>query len=178
MARRFDVLLHPVRLRIVTAISGEELTTAELSSRLPDIAHATLYRHVAMLIDGGVLDVISERQVRGGVERTYRLRADATHIGPEDVSHLSPEEHYQGFVTFVGTLIAAFGRYLDNPGAEPGEDGMGYRQFALWLSDAELDVVADGFRQVLEPFLDQPPAPDRTRRLFSTVLIPDLDASS
>src|SRR3954469_15482471 len=77
-----DLLLHPVRLRIVQAFLGERaLTTAELRDELPDIPPASLYRHIALLADAGVLAVASERRVRGATERTYILRLAAANIG-------------------------------------------------------------------------------------------------
>ncbi|NUP32350.1 MAG: helix-turn-helix domain-containing protein, partial [Streptomycetaceae bacterium] len=43
-----DLLLHPVRLRIVHAVSGgRELTTTQLCERLPDVSKVTVYRQVA-----------------------------------------------------------------------------------------------------------------------------------
>jgi len=70
-----DLLLHPVRLRIVQAFLGDRaLTTGELRAELPDVPPASLYRHIARLVDAGVLGVVSERRVRGAVERTYILR--------------------------------------------------------------------------------------------------------
>ncbi len=53
-----DLLLHPVRLRIVQAFLGDRaLTTTELQAELPDVPAASLYRQVARLVDGGVLGV-------------------------------------------------------------------------------------------------------------------------
>ena len=77
-----ELLLHPVRLRIVQAFLGEgELTTADLRARLTDVSPATLYRQVATLAAGGVLEVAAERRVRGAVERTYRLRPERAAVG-------------------------------------------------------------------------------------------------
>ena len=54
-----DLLLHPVRLRIVQAFLGDRaLTTAELGTELPDVPPASLYRHVGVLVEGGVLAVV------------------------------------------------------------------------------------------------------------------------
>ena len=36
-----DVVMHPVRLRIIQQVGGREITTASLRSALPDIAQAT-----------------------------------------------------------------------------------------------------------------------------------------
>src|SRR5450432_1850225 len=72
-----DLLLHPVRLRVVHAMSGGRThTTSDLCARLPDVPKTTLYRHVGLLAEGGVLEVADEQRVHGAVERHYRLRRD------------------------------------------------------------------------------------------------------
>src|SRR5215467_10865211 len=89
-----DLLLHPVRLRIVQAFLGDRaLTTSDLAAELADVPAASLYRHVARLVDAGVLAVVAERRVRGAVERTYVLRVTAATIGLDEVSAMSADEH-------------------------------------------------------------------------------------
>ena len=47
-----DLLLHPVRLRIVQAFLGDRaLTTTSLRDELCDVPPTSLYRHVARLVD-------------------------------------------------------------------------------------------------------------------------------
>ena len=59
-----DLLLHPVRLRIVQAFLGDRaLTTAQLAAELSDVPTGSLYRHVALLTKAGVLHVVAERRV-------------------------------------------------------------------------------------------------------------------
>lgn len=176
--KRTDILLHPIRLRIVLAISGEDLATAQLKQRLPDIPPATLYRHVAKLADAGLLEVVRERRSRGSVERTYRLVASAANIGPEDAASMTNEEHMTGFVTFVGALVSDFGRYLDHPDSRPGEDTMGYRQAAFWLTEGEQRELLEKMVEVLEPYLAQTRTKNRSRRLLSTIVIPDPSATT
>lgn len=168
-----EILLHPVRLRIVMAVGTERLTTAQLAGRLPDIAHATLYRQVATLADAGMLEVVDERRVRGGVERTYALVAGAANLGPADVSAMSKEELLSGFVVFVGTLIDALGRYVGDPATKPAEDPVGYRQAALWLDATEREELLARLRSAVGPYLGNGPTVDRERLLLSTIIIPD-----
>lgn len=168
-----DVLLHPVRLRIVLEASGDDLTAGELARRLPDVSPATLYRHLATLTEAGVLHVVSERRVRGGVERTYRLVAENASLGREDAARLSPDEHMSGFVAFVGALVAAFDRYIHHPDAAPGVDPVGYRQVALWLTEDETDGLLGELRDVLERYTGHGAGPGRRRVRLSTTLIPD-----
>ena len=93
-----DLLLHPVRLRIVKAFLGERaLTTSQLAEELKDVPSGSLYRHVALLVKAGVLQVVAERRVRGAVERTYMLRLFAARIGPGEAGAMTAERHGQAF---------------------------------------------------------------------------------
>ena len=170
---RSDLLLHPVRLRILLALTGEELTTADLQGRLRDVPQATLYRQVGRLVDGGVIEIASEERIRGGVERRLRIAEGQDFLGPEDAAAMTAEQHLEGFITFSGLMIDAFGRYLDHPDADLSSDPVGYRQAALWLTDEEAAAMVDELRAVLVRYLACEPRDDRGRITLSTVLIPD-----
>src|SRR6266571_709728 len=108
-----DLLLHPVRLRIVQAFLGDRaLTTSALAAELADVPTTSLYRHVARLVDAGVLAVVAERRVRGAVERTYVLRASAALITPDQVATMSADDLRQAFMAFVAGLLGDVDRYL------------------------------------------------------------------
>ena len=139
MATSAELVLHPVRLRIVPAFLGTpSLTTGQLLERLPDVPTATLYRQVAVLVAGGLLEVVAERQVRGARERTYALRAENASLTPEDAAALPPEAHRRMFITFVAGLLGDFDRYLARDDVDLGRDLVGYRQAGLNLTDEEL----------------------------------------
>src|SRR4051794_33721767 len=107
--RPADVVLHPVRMRIVQAFLGDrQLTTGELRAEVTDVPSATLYRQVAALAQGGVLEVVDEQRVRGAVERTYRLRTGAAHVDADAARQMTVEEHRQTFLTFALGLLADF----------------------------------------------------------------------
>jgi hypothetical protein len=168
-----DLLLHPVRLRIVQAFLGErELTTSQLRAELPDVPAGSLYRHVARLVDGGVLGVVNERRVRGAVERTYVLRASRARIGVDELAAMSREEHRQAFLAFIAGLIGDFDRYLARERIDPLRDGASYNLAAMWLDDAELAELARELAIVLQPRVANEPRPGRKRRILATVLLP------
>lgn len=169
-----QLLLHPVRLRIVQALLGDRrLTTTELRRELPDVPAATLYRQVGTLADGGVLEVADERRVRGTTERTYRLRPEAASVTGADAAAMSVEEHRAAFGTFTTGLLAAFDRYLTAPGVDLEADLVSYRQVALDLSDEETRELLAEIRALLAARQDLPPAPGRRRRVLTTILLPD-----
>jgi len=168
-----DLLLHPVRLRVVQAFLGNRmLTTAELHQLLPDVPTASLYRHVATLADAGLLTVVAERRVRGAAERTYRLVVEAASVTPADAAAMSVEDHGRAFAAFTAMLLADFGRYLERGDVDPGRDGVSYRQAALWLDDEEFAAFLADLREVVGRRLELQPDGQRRRRLLGTVLLP------
>lgn len=169
-----DLLLHPVRLRILQALSGAgPLTTSQLRGRLPDVSPATLYRHVSALADAGVLEVADERRVRGAVERSYRLCEEKAVIDPAARAAMTPEEHRRAFTAFSAGLMASFDRYLANDKADPAEDGVVYRQAALWLTKEEAAALVDQITELATALAAHTPDGDRTRRYVSLIVIPD-----
>jgi Helix-turn-helix domain len=168
-----DLLLHPVRLRIVQAFLGDRaLTTSELAAELPDVPAASLYRQVARLVGAGVLGIVAERRVRGALERTYVLRLSAASIGLDEVAAMSADEHRQAFLAFVAGLVGDFDRYLDRDDIDLLRDGVSYRMAGLWLDDAEYAELTRELIRVLQPRLANPPAPGRTRRILYSILLP------
>ncbi|WP_238011168.1 helix-turn-helix domain-containing protein [Dactylosporangium sp. AC04546] len=167
-----EVLLHPVRLRIVHAMAGGEMTTAELCERIPDASKATIYRHVGALADASVLEVAWEQRVRGVVEKRYRLRRDRAVIDAERAASTTVDEHRAAFPVAMAVLLAEFAAYLDRPDADPAGDLVGYRQHSVWLSDDEKAALIEDLREVLLPRLTQAPAPGRRQHLLSPILFP------
>ena len=176
MSALADLLLHPVRLRVVQALAGRELSAAQLRTRLPDVPQATLYRHLDRLREGGVLEVVAERPVRGAVERTFRLVASKVSLRGADLDDTTADDHRTYFATFLGTLLGDFDRYLDDEDADLEADGVSYRQVPLWLSDEEVHEVLADLRAVLAARLDQTPGgPGRRRRTVTIVTLPAPD---
>ena len=168
-----DLLLHPIRLRIVEAFLGDRsLTTSELRADLPDVPATSLYRHVARLVHAGVLSVVAERRVRGAVERTYVLRPAAARLDPAEVAKMTPEEHRRTFLAFIAGLIGDFDRYLTQDDVDPIRDGVSFNLAGMWLNDSELLELGRELYTVLQPRLANAPRPGRRRQLLATVLMP------
>ncbi|MHB1593834.1 MAG: helix-turn-helix domain-containing protein [Streptosporangiaceae bacterium] len=169
-----DLLLHPVRLRILKAFLGDRaLTTSQLAAELADVPAGSLYRHVATLARAGVLQVVAERRVRGAIERTYTARLLAAQIQPDEVRSMTPEDLSRAFLAYVAGLIADFDRYMAADPDDPARDGAGFRMGALWLTDAEFADLARDLAAVLMPRMANAPGPGRRRRMLYTILLPD-----
>jgi Helix-turn-helix domain len=173
VTRSADLLLHPVRLRIVQAFLGDRaLTTTQLSAELSDVPAASLYRHVARLVAAGVLQVVAQRRVRGAVERTYVLRLAAARIGPDEIDAMSAEDYRQMFIAYAAGLLADFDRYLQRPELDLVKDGVAFGIEGLWLDDAEFAEMMRELYRVLQPRRANAPKPGRRRRLLASVLLP------
>jgi hypothetical protein len=173
MAGSADLLLHPVRLRIVQTFLGDRaLTTSQLGAELSDIPAASLYRQVARLVDADVLQVVAERRVRGALERTYVLRLAAARIGLDEIASMTAEDHRQMFLAFTAGLLADFDRYLQRGDVDLARDGVAYAIDAMWLDDAEYREMMIEIYRVLQPRRANAPRKGRTRRLIASVLLP------
>jgi len=166
-----EILLHPQRLAITRALTQSELTTKQLAERLSDIPQATLYRHLALLLDAGIISVVAERKVRGTQERTYGLGPKAV-LTQEAFRTATPEDHYRYFATYVAGLLDHFGGYVRRPDIDLEADGVGYRDHVLNLTDGELRELLADIRAAIASRLDNAPAPGRVPRLLSTITLP------
>jgi len=168
-----ELILHPVRMRVIQLLgAGQPSTAQQLAEALSDVPPATLYRHLSKLLQGGILEVVSQRQVRGTQEKTYALKAQAAVLGPEEFAKASREDHMRYFASFLATLLGDYGRYLQRENLDPVADGVGYRTVPFNLSDAEFQQMIQALQEALLPFRGLPESPERTIRHFSTVLIP------
>ena len=168
-----DLILHPVRLRILYAMShGTTSTTSDLCARLPDISKATVYRHVAVLVEGGLLDVAAEQRVHGAVERRYRLNRERAAIDGDTAAMMSLEDHRRAFAVAVAVLVAEFNTYLDRENADPTADSVGYMQLPLWLNQDELAETISEVRNIIQSRMDNKPSEDRSQYLVSPIVFP------
>jgi DNA-binding transcriptional ArsR family regulator len=174
-----DLVLHPVRLRIIKAFLGDRaLTTSQLAAELDDVPAGSLYRHVARLAQAGILQVVAERRVRGAVERTYTLRLLAAQVGPGDIANWTAEDHSRAFAAFVAGLLVDFDRYLAGGAPDLLRDRVSFGTAAMWLTDAEYADFLRDIQILLQPRLANAPTKSRRRRLLSSVLLPAPESES
>jgi DNA-binding transcriptional ArsR family regulator len=80
---RLRATAHPLRLRILSLLTAEAMSAAEVARAL-ETTHANASYHLRVLHDVGELVVESEEKIRGGVAKRYRY--DAT----REVPHHKP----------------------------------------------------------------------------------------
>jgi DNA-binding transcriptional ArsR family regulator len=70
---KLRALAHPVRLRILSLLTGAAMTAAELAREL-DITHANASYHLRQLLAADEIEAAGEEQIRGGIAKRYRYR--------------------------------------------------------------------------------------------------------
>jgi DNA-binding transcriptional ArsR family regulator len=71
---RLRATAHPVRLRILSLLTAEAMSAADVARAL-GLTHANASYHLRQLHDVGELVVESEEKIRGGVAKRYRYDA-------------------------------------------------------------------------------------------------------
>ncbi len=71
--QQLRALSHPLRVRILSLLTGRAMSSAELAREL-GMRHAAVSFHVRQLVAAGYLELVETRSVRGGQERCYRSR--------------------------------------------------------------------------------------------------------
>jgi hypothetical protein len=163
---RADLVLHPVRVNIVREFSGgQQLTAQEVAAALPEVPAATLYRHISLLMEGGVLSVVGMRRARGAPERVLELVSKAVHFTADDFRKFTRQEMRRYFVAFMASLIDAGERYIGSRGARGDE--LRYRFEIGHMTDAEhADFLAE--RDALfAKIMARAPSPDRRPRAIA-----------
>src|SRR5258708_37343099 len=96
--KRADLVLHPVRLRIILVFArGRRLTPQQVAAVLPDVPQATLYRQIERLYRGGALAVAAERRGLGGGGRASLLFWGAVPPSPRGHVQSAREGHLWQF---------------------------------------------------------------------------------
>jgi DNA-binding transcriptional ArsR family regulator len=172
------LLLHPVRMQIVAAIGSQKMTAKDIAASLPDVPQTTLYRHINMLVEGGVLNIVEENQIRGTVERVYAFLSPPS-LTPEDLQEMSKQELQSAASIFFSAFISDFNHYLDqyssDTGIDPIADGVEINKVHLHLSNEEFKTMNQKMQEILHTAMENQPSDVRKKRIFSYFFIPATD---
>jgi DNA-binding transcriptional ArsR family regulator len=164
-----DLIIHPVRIRILRILGENSLTTAELSDRMPDVPKSSLYRHIRKLSNAGMLAVTEVNNVKGTEEKVYHCVVPPT-IAPQEAEEISSEDHLRYFSAYVATLIQGFKRYLDTrETTDFFEDRVGYSEVYFYASNTELDELVKPLNEGIMKLAKN--GPNKGRKLRKLVVI-------
>lgn len=119
---------HPLRLRILSLLTGAEMSAAEVAREL-SITHANASYHLRVLAEAGQVVEAGEERIRGGIAKRYRHPWRDSHLTAS-----SPEERLALVHAAADELIRRI--------------GMRQPQTRLALTDAELWVTPEVWQRV------------------------------
>lgn len=158
--------MNPIRLRLMQylMIHGTG-TVSQIKEELCDIPPASLYRHIKTLCEGGCLEIVEEKQVRGTVERTYALKQK----GCVEEDYNSAEHIIQSKLM---SLMLSFTEYFAEESADPVRDMLSLTTSTLLLSDEEFVEMTAKILEAISPHLCNKPTEDRKQRRFTLLSSP------
>jgi DNA-binding transcriptional ArsR family regulator len=121
---------HPLRLRMINLLNNQALSAADVAREL-DITHANASYHLRTLADAGLLKVVGEEKIRGGIAKRYQHPWNETKSVPAG----APPEAY-------GAHVAAMAAELTRRYGDTRRKGT--------LVDAEMWVTPEVWHQVRE----------------------------
>ncbi len=170
---RTDLIMHPIRLRILGTVANRELTPQQILKTLPDISQASVYRHIRLLADAGILRVVEERPIRGVVEHVYTVATEEAVLGAKSLPRYTREDMIRYFGVFVETVINQFRLYSGDEAADPIKDGVGYWGDTAHLTLEERNELVGEIQALVKRYRDNPATPDRLRYHLCHELFPD-----
>lgn len=165
-----ELVNHPVRLRILEHMAGRNMTSLQIAEGLKDVPQATLYRQIKLLHEGGILDVVDQRQAHGVIELTYAQRKGSTHLSREEFASMSPEDHLGLFAMMNGTASTSMARYFNQDPYDTTQDGMTYFAAGLDLSEADARKFRSDLLDFIRNYPRDPEAPRRLRRITVSII--------
>ena len=158
--------LNPTRQRILQVIIEKgEASSAQILEVLSDVPRASLYRHIKLLLDAGVIEVVREEAKRGTVEKTYAMA--------------TPKEEEQNNAAFqklvqaiLFSISADFTRYLSDEDNNPEKDMLAVGSANLMLTDEEFMEFINSYSSLLQNYLEREPSEERKLRKVTFISSP------
>ena len=155
------IVMNPVRIRIAQyLILHEQGTTAQIGEELSDVPKASLYRHMKMLEDAGLIQVVQENKKRGTVEKVYKLNQENP-MGGRELIHSS-----------LLSIMGEFQRYLKREDADPQKDMISLTSAVFLLSDEEFQEFFGKLGELYSSVMNNQPDGKRKPRKLTLISSP------
>ncbi len=139
-----EIMLNSVRMRMIQLVAAKgSMTATELCAAMGDVPRTTLYRHVGVLLDSGIFFVVSEKKIRGSVERTLALN-----IG-EITKHNTLENASGNALSFLMNRYVKLHRYFSQDKPDPGKDKIFLNSTVMMMDDDEFNRFLSELRGLL-----------------------------
>ncbi|MEI6431730.1 MAG: helix-turn-helix domain-containing protein [bacterium] len=170
---RAQAILHPVRARIIVALSERALTPQSVARQMPEIPLGTVYRHINILLDTGMIRVVAERKVHGVTERQFSLIETQSYVNREELT----ADQIIGLVGALTSIVqATFGRYVRDHPMPPEEGAISLLVKSLLLTREESMALRKTMQEYVQK-TGRKPSPEYERRFIAFFAAPDTDIS-
>ncbi len=160
--RSLRAVAHPVRLQMLSLLTGAELSAAEVAREL-GITHANASYHLRLLQDAGLLEVAGEERIRGGIAKRYRHPWDQHTPRRGRTSDEDREVYARALAEELVRRVRL---------AEPGRPGH-YTDAELWVTPEDFDAAREALHQASALLHDgaRPPRTEGTVRTGFTAAL-------
>lgn len=172
MSTKAELVIHPVRMRILSALAARPMNTRQLAEALPDVPQATLYRQVRTLAEAGAIRPVEQRTINGIVESTYAAVSGAGRFDRAEFAAILPEDHGRYFAVFLGIQMGDATAYFRQPEYDTTREGMTYFRASLALTDEEAQALRLELLDVVKRHA-RPPGPGRRLQNVAISSIPE-----
>lgn len=165
MFQRLRLVTHPVRIRICQALHGANLTTSQLHAILKDVPKPSLYRHLRILLENGLIQVAETHSINGIEEKVYTIDRSALDITQEDINRgISAQQLAEFALAYINGASSQFAEQVLMQ-SEPVPLGqLIFHDFAFFATDEEFAELKRTLWQMLSALEARPANAERTRR--------------
>lgn len=174
--KNFELLNHPIRMRIFQSLYHVEMSVQQLTEYLKEVPQSSVYRHVRLLSEAGLLKITSTRQVNGIEERFYMSVKDF--IDPREIEKPFGKQNFADFVSLYATIAAQdLGQYISSHEATDIKN-IASRDHFFYATEEEFIAIREKIYQILREAEEKRSQPDGKLWRFFVIAHPvDSEAS-
>ncbi|MFD3449442.1 transcriptional regulator [Microbacteriaceae bacterium 4G12] len=177
MSNKAEILMHPVRIKICQALMRNRehgLTPLEMVKILKDVPQATLYRHLQIMVDSGIIHVIKEKKVKSVSEKYYALNGEEPRLDRSEWNKASNEEKLDYVSFYQLLLMTQYQSYLKKLEEQNCQDGATFSLVELKLDEEHFTQFQNDLNELMIKYYhtksNEIDAPART---IAITIIPD-----
>lgn len=180
MSNKVEMLMHPVRMKISQALMRNKdngLTPLEMVRIIEDVPQATLYRHIQIMLDSGIIRVFKEKKVKSVSEKYYTLNEDEAKLDAEEWKKASHQEKLDYVSFYQLSLLSQYQSYLNKLEKQnSSDDGATFSLVELNINDENFNDFQNELNELITKYYHNTGkniGKDATCRTIAITIIPD-----
>lgn len=161
---KFDILMNPIRQRIFQyLIINDEGTVKDIKKSMPDVPNASLYRHIKMLEDNGIITAVRQKQVKAVKENVYVVNREELITDDKDGNAVR---------LVLMKLYADFSKYYADEKHDPIKDMLSATTGTLTLSDEKFAEYLEEIYKITIKYMEEEVKEDSKVRQITFISAP------